>query len=113
MNKIERTLIKIKKIKKTSFGAAKFNFKKCKDLCPSLAGMQEHMLEDRCCNYRDQTFTRRSHKKYMCKQYKITFSPSVELQINTHKQNILYGAYDRVIPCERSEKFFFSIFLDF
>ena len=82
-------------IKNTSlFEAAKFNFKKCKDLCASLTRMQEHMLEDRCCKYCDQTFASRteklSHKKYMCKQYKITFSHSVELHISTHKTN-LYG----------------------
>ena len=86
MNKIERTLITLKNT--TLIGAAKFYFKKCKDLCPSLTGMQEHMLEDCCCKYCDQTFTSRtdklSHKKYMCKQYKITFSHSVELHINTH-----------------------------
>ena len=73
----------------TLFGAATFNFKKCKDLCASLTRMQEHMLEDRCCKYCDQTFASRteklSHKKYMCKQYKITFSHSVELHIHTKK----------------------------
>ena len=33
----------------TLFGAVKFNFKKCKDLCATLTRMLEHMLEDRCC----------------------------------------------------------------
>ena len=61
-------------IKKNLFGAAKFNFKKGKDVCPSFTRMQEHMLEDRCCKYCDQTFASRteklSHKKYMASNVK-------------------------------------------
>ena len=75
------------------FGAAKFYFKKCKDLCPSLTQMQEPMLEDRCCKYCDQNFTNRteqlSHKKYIGKPYKITFNHSVVLHINTHTKKFI------------------------
>ena len=67
----------------TLSGAAKFN------LCASLTRMQEHMLEDRCCKYCDQTFASRteklSHKKYMCKQHEIILGQSVDLHINTYK----------------------------
>ena len=76
----------------TLSGAAQFNFKKCKDLCASLTRMQEHMLEDNCCEYCDQTFASRtekeSHKKYMCKLCEITFSHGVELHI--HKKIIIW-----------------------
>ena len=82
------------------FRAAKFYFKKSKQLCPSLTRMPEHMLEDCCCKYCDQNFTRRteklSHKKYMCKQYKITFSHSVELHINTHTKYVIWKMQQRV-----------------
>ena len=65
MNKVERTLIiiiKQNKTKNTLFGAAKFNFRERKDVCPFLTQMQEHMLEDCCCKYCDQTFTSRTEK---------------------------------------------------
>ena len=87
---MERTLLIF--FLKSLSTAAKLNCKKIKDLCASLTQMQEHMLEDHCCNNCDQTFASRteklSHKKYMCKQCKITFSRSVEL--NIHKQKIFY-----------------------
>ena len=75
--------------------------------------MQEHMLEDRCCKYCDQTFTSRteklSHKKYMCKQYKITFSHSVELHINSQKIFYMENATAKVtkqvpVPCSEKSK---------
>ena len=97
----------------TLFGATKFNFNKCKDLCPSLTQMQEHM-QDPCCKYCDQTFTSRteklSHKKYMCKQYKITFSHSVELCIKTHTkifymENAIAKVTKQVlVPCSENSK---------
>ena len=53
------------------------------NLWASLTRMQEHILDDCCCKYCEQTFTNRTeelgHKKYMCKQYNITFSHSVNL----------------------------------
>ena len=53
-----------------------------------------YMLEDRGCKYCNQTFASRteklSNKKYMCKPYKIAYSHSVELHINSQKY-ILYG----------------------
>ena len=71
--------------------------------------MQEHMLEDRCCMYCDQTYTSRtvklSHKKYMCKPNKITFSHNVELNINTHTKNILCNnKSNKIVPVPCSEK---------
>ena len=82
-------------IKIQFFGAAKFTCQKCKDLCASFTQMQEHMLEDRCCKYCDQTFAIRtqklSRKKYICKQYEITFCQGVELHI--HKKIYIYFFY--------------------
>ena len=105
INKIESTK------KTTLFGTAKFYFNQCKYLCASLIQMQEHMLENRCCKYCDQTFASRieklSHKKYMCKQYKLTFSHSVELYIN--KKKYLENATAKVtkqvpVPCIEKSK---------
>ena len=38
------------------FAAEQFTFNYCKDLCASLTRIQEHMLENRCCEYCNQTF---------------------------------------------------------
>ena len=90
----------------TLSGAAKFN------LCASLTRMQEHMLEDRCCKYCDQTFASRteklSHKKYMCKQHEIILGQSVDLHINTYK-NLYENATAKVtkpvpVPCSEKSK---------
>ena len=63
--------------------AAKCYCKKCKDVCAYLTRMQEHILEDHCCEYCVQTFSskteKESHRKYMCKLCEIKFSQSVQL----------------------------------
>ena len=100
-----------KSIKNTTLSwAAKFNFKKWKKLCASLTRMQERILEDCGCKYCEQTFANRTeklgHKKYMGKQYEITFSHSVNLHINT-KKNYMENSTAKVtkqVPVPCSEK---------
>ena len=80
---------------------------KCKYFCAYLPQMQQHMLEDHCCKYCDQTSASRTEKKYMCKLCEITFSPGVQLHIHTKKTCYMENATAKVtkpVPAPRSEK---------
>ena len=99
-----------KSIKNTTLSwAAKFYFEKWKKLCASLTRMQERILEDCCCKYCEQIFANRTeelgHKKYMCKQNKITFSHSVNLHIKKYMENATAKETKQVpVPCSEKSK---------